>query len=221
MSQSPSEPSSAYEIRENRPASRGAARRMEILAVAEDVFLKQGYDSTSVDEIATSVGASKATIYKYFGSKKSLFLEILHNIVPDLTGDLINEMDSGNSFRTIIFNWSMRIIEMVTVPRTVSMYRLIVTEAIRGSEINLLHYESGPRATQKELANFLREAVRRGQIDCDEPDLAARVFASAAFGEPFEYALLGLPKHSTDDLVAYLNQAITMLETHCRLKEWG
>lgn len=202
-----------------RPATRGEARRREILAVAETTFLELGYEKTSVDEIAARAGSSKATIYKYFGSKDSLFAEVLHNIVPDISGDLFDQLDSRKSFREILFSWSMHIIDTVTTPRSISMYKLIVNEATRSIRTNVIHYESGPRVTHKELAHFLAQADKRGWITCDEPEIVARVFASAAFGEPFEYAVLGLPGKSREDIAAYVNQAIAMLEAYCKVRE--
>ncbi len=51
-----------------------AARQEEILDVAGRVFAEYGYPGTDVQVIADRVGVGKGTIYRYFASKRELFL---------------------------------------------------------------------------------------------------------------------------------------------------
>lgn len=60
--------------RENRKASVAALHRSEILRAAESLFLKQGYDATTIDEISAASGYSRRTVYAYFADKKDLLL---------------------------------------------------------------------------------------------------------------------------------------------------
>ena len=48
--------------------------RLAILDAALDLFLEQGYDSTTVDQIAGSVEISSRTFFRYFTSKDHLVL---------------------------------------------------------------------------------------------------------------------------------------------------
>ena len=49
-------------------------RKAEILAVAASVFARTGYAETDVQVVADQVGVGKGTIYRYFPTKKELFL---------------------------------------------------------------------------------------------------------------------------------------------------
>ena len=51
-----------------------AARKAQMLAVAEEVFAERGYLAASMDEIAERVGVSKPMLYEYFGSKEGLLV---------------------------------------------------------------------------------------------------------------------------------------------------
>lgn len=51
-----------------------AEREQQILAVAEQVFATNGYQASSMDDIANRVGLSKPMLYEYFGSKEGLLL---------------------------------------------------------------------------------------------------------------------------------------------------
>ena len=46
----------------------------ELTAVAQDLFLAQGYEDTTVDQIAAAAGMSKRTFFRYFPSKDDLVI---------------------------------------------------------------------------------------------------------------------------------------------------
>ena len=52
---------------------RGHERRLALLLSATELFQERGYDAVSLDDIVHHAGGSKASIYKYFGSKEGLF----------------------------------------------------------------------------------------------------------------------------------------------------
>ncbi|WP_253767488.1 TetR/AcrR family transcriptional regulator [Goodfellowiella coeruleoviolacea] len=53
-----------------------AATRSALLAAATLRFAQDGYDHTSVRDIAADVGVNQALVYRYFGSKDALFEEV-------------------------------------------------------------------------------------------------------------------------------------------------
>jgi AcrR family transcriptional regulator len=46
----------------------------ELTSVAQDLFVTQGYDGTTVDQIAAAAGMSKRTFFRYFPSKDDLVI---------------------------------------------------------------------------------------------------------------------------------------------------
>lgn len=52
---------------------RALAKAEQILQGATQVFLAQGYDSASMDQVAKTAGVSKQTLYTYFADKQALF----------------------------------------------------------------------------------------------------------------------------------------------------
>src|SRR5215469_1537356 len=56
---------------------RSARKRQTILSAGRDLFLSNGYQGTSVDQIAASAEVSKQTVYKHFGDKHELLLAIV------------------------------------------------------------------------------------------------------------------------------------------------
>lgn len=54
-----------------------ARRRQEILKNAEKLFARQGFDATTMAEIANETGVSPPTIFNYFGSKDNIIATLL------------------------------------------------------------------------------------------------------------------------------------------------
>lgn len=61
----------------------GEMRKQEIILAARGLFVKRGYDQTSVDEVLKIVGIAKGTFYYYFESKEELLDAIIIDIVDE------------------------------------------------------------------------------------------------------------------------------------------
>ena len=59
------------------PILRKGRKVEQVLAGAREVFLRDGFEGASVDEIAKVSGVSKATLYSYFSDKRRLFQEVV------------------------------------------------------------------------------------------------------------------------------------------------
>lgn len=60
-----------------------AAKRREIIRYAADVFSKNGYNETKMQEIANAAAIGKGTIYEYFRTKEELFLAVYDDWMSD------------------------------------------------------------------------------------------------------------------------------------------
>jgi len=72
--------------------SEQASTRERILDIALELFISQGYDKTSLREIAEQLGFSKAAIYYHFASKKDI-LGALHLRLHEFGRNALNTVD--------------------------------------------------------------------------------------------------------------------------------
>ena len=59
----------------------------QIISKSKDMFLKLGFKSVTMDDIASEIGISKKTIYKYFSNKDALIedtIELAHKEVQEI-----------------------------------------------------------------------------------------------------------------------------------------
>ncbi len=59
-------------------------RRQRMLEAASGLFGTSGYDAVQMDDVARAAGVGKPTLYRYFGSKEELFLEVLGEVLQQL-----------------------------------------------------------------------------------------------------------------------------------------
>ena len=57
--------------------------RSEALHKAKDLFRKQGYHATSIDDLVRALGVNRASLYETFGGKRELFGEVLRNYTTE------------------------------------------------------------------------------------------------------------------------------------------
>lgn len=83
-----------------RSAERGKERslrnhRLEIVDAAAQAFMREGFASTSVDDIAHSLGCTKGRIYYYFKNKTELFFAVHEETITANLRDM-RPIASGN-----------------------------------------------------------------------------------------------------------------------------
>ena len=70
---------------QRKPKGEGHARRAEILAAAERIFVEHGYEGATIRKIADEVGLSSTALYMHFSEKS----EILHEICREAFAALL------------------------------------------------------------------------------------------------------------------------------------
>jgi len=82
---------------------RGVTRE-RILDVALELFNEQGYDKTSLREIAARLGVTKAALYYHFERKEDLLLE-LHLRLHELGRGALDQLDGLDDEQQIVAAW--------------------------------------------------------------------------------------------------------------------
>ena len=72
---------------EYRKNIRAQRTRERLRTAAHRLFLKQGYQATSIDAILVEAGiSSKETLYRYYSSKEALFIDVLSHLTMEQPG---------------------------------------------------------------------------------------------------------------------------------------
>src|SRR4051794_16185065 len=71
-----------------------SARRIQLLAAAQEVFVANGYHAAAMDDIAERAGVSKPVLYQHFPGKLELYLALLDVHCDDLVSRVRQAMSS-------------------------------------------------------------------------------------------------------------------------------
>jgi AcrR family transcriptional regulator len=88
------------------PAPQKPSTRERILDIALELFSEQGYDKTSLRDIAERLGTTKAALYYHFERKEDILLE-LHLRLHEMGYDLLAQLDGLTSGRDYVEAWPM------------------------------------------------------------------------------------------------------------------
>ncbi len=75
-------------------------RRREIVSASRDLFLKQDYENTTMQDIMTQLQIAKGTAYHYFKSKEELLEAVVEDMVAEYIAEVekaLNEQCKGNA----------------------------------------------------------------------------------------------------------------------------
>ncbi|MEI4471647.1 TetR/AcrR family transcriptional regulator [Frigidibacter sp. MR17.24] len=149
----------------------------QVLEGARKIFLRDGYEGASVDDIAREAGVSKATLYSYFSDKKLLFLEVAKSECGRQAEQTLEVMDLSEPPEKVLRTAAEHIVRLVSSEFGQKVFRICVAESDRFPELGRDFYHSGPHLVRQRLAQYMRLAVERGELRIDDIDLAADQFA--------------------------------------------
>ena len=165
------------------------AKRRQIVQGARSIFLQQGFDAASMNDIARAAGVSKGTLYVYFDDKEQLFEAIVHEecqVHAEGTFDLDH---NDRNVEDTLTRLGVAYIKFLCQPEKASALRTVVAIADRMPEIGRIFYETGPAVGIAKLAAYLQAQTEAGVIAVDECELAAAQFLDACQSTLFKPVL--------------------------------
>ncbi|NGO62312.1 TetR/AcrR family transcriptional regulator [Rhizobium daejeonense] len=190
-----------------RTTSRGLARRNLIVTTATDLFLEQGYDAVTVDEIIRVVGGSKTNLYKHFGGKEGLFSEVVEQLCHDFLQPLsvleVSSLRPADGLRVL----GSTLLKMLMADRHVAFQRLMLAVSGRFPDLTGVWFESGPVQSRKALANFIASKQSTGEMREADPHMLAIQYHDMIVTNPLYLALMG-KKPSPAEIERSIDNAI-------------
>lgn len=160
-----------------KPVVRKGRKFDQVLEGARTVFLRDGFEGASVDDIAREAGVSKATLYSYFPDKRLLFMEVAKTECARQADEAIELIDLSAPVATVLTAAARRITTFMLSDFGQRVFRICVAESDRFPELGHEFYHSGPLLVRQRLVDYLRRAVDKGDLVIEDLDLAADQFA--------------------------------------------
>ena len=141
---------------------KGEQRKQELLKIAYDLFLSEGYENTSVDTIIEKAGIAKGTYYYYFESKEAMLEEVCMMMID---GETEKAMQIVNADIPI----PQKIIGIISSFRPEQKEKTI-TDTLNSSENILMHDKVNKRIIEVVapiLTKVAEQGIEEGVLSCD------------------------------------------------------
>ncbi len=155
----------------------------QVLDGARRVFMADGFEGASVDDIAKAAGVSKATLYSYFPDKRLLFVEVARHECIRQSQTAVDNIDVCDTPREVLGQVGRHFLRFITSKLGQQMFRICMAESERFPEIGREFYKSGPHVMQAEMGAYFEVAIARGELKIDDLTLAAFQFAEMCKAE--------------------------------------
>jgi len=176
-------------------------RHEELLSAALDIFLENGFEQTTVEEIATQVGMSKRTVYARYEDKGALFKAAVRRAIEQYTvpREALEPLISDDLEETLASIARLRIANM-TRPAAIKLQRILSAQSYRFPELFNAAFEEGTGPTVGFLSALFVRYSAQGEINVTEPQRAATAFLSLVVGGPTRVIVSGnkLEEKETD-----------------------
>jgi AcrR family transcriptional regulator len=183
--------------------------RLALIDAGLDLFLTQGFDHTTVEQIAAVVEVSPRTFFRYFSGKEDLALHFSADVAEAITAALAERPAAEPPFSALInaYRTAMRHVATATEEE---VQRYLKTRQVLEATPALMERAIGETAT---LERTLADLVARRRGDGGEPDqraylMVAVVTAAARVG-------VECPKTAVDDV----RELVTRIEASLDLAE--
>jgi AcrR family transcriptional regulator len=190
-----------------RPSgSHGAETRERILDVAQELFTCQGYDKTSLRDIANRLAITKAALYYYFERKEDILVELhlrLHAIGTSLLEELEAAPD-GSARLAILPRLANQMIDFMIENRGLMLLHIRNRSAFEALDANERHQQENEDLEQRVTRILSSPAI----------PLRERVRIAAIFGVIVEVLVQGAPafeNEPADELAALVREAVASL----------
>ena len=172
-----------------RPKDLG--KRAAILEAAKELFIEQGFNGVSMDEIAARASVSKLTVYSHFGDKDTLFSEAIQAKCVEMMPDDLFVTDNEAPLRGQLLGIGHAFFTLISSDAAIATQRMMMTPH-PDDRVRQMFWQAGPARTEAALAEFLGARVSRGQLAIEDTTLAARQFFCLIKGEVHTHMMCGL-----------------------------
>jgi AcrR family transcriptional regulator len=163
-----------------------SAKRRQIIEGARAVFLAQGFDAASMNDIARAAGVSKGTLYVYFENKEELFEAIVEEEC-DAQAEGIFDLDpNDHDVAAVMTRLGIAYVKFLCRPEKASAIRTVIAIADRMPEVGKRFYESGPASGIARLAAYLTAQVEARVLAVEDCELAAAQFMESTHAMLFK-----------------------------------
>jgi AcrR family transcriptional regulator len=204
--------------RGGRPSRADALRlRDRILVAATELFLAEGYGSTTIEAVAARAGISKRTFYDRFEDKAVLFAAVVHRIIEHIRPPPHVPLLVGATLPDVLRRLAGMILRAALDPQAIALHRLVSAESMRFPElVRAVASDGSTHEATTLIADLLARELRPSKLSAEMRAFAAAQFIFMVVSLPQRRAMgFGVPMTSAE-LDAWADKVVGLFLDGCR-----
>ncbi|ANE33542.1 TetR/AcrR family transcriptional regulator [Campylobacter hyointestinalis] len=168
-----------------------------IISAGLELFLKNGFTNTSLNDIINKSGGSLSTIYKLFGNKEGLFKAIIDRGVQKIHSDISKKisLEDSDDLEEFLYKFAEEFIGVAFKDESFLLKKVIFSESFnKQSQICQIFYERGVKFINQILINFFSKPSIRSKFKDQNLEILAARFCFI-LEEPFSIDKVVFSKH--------------------------
>ncbi|SNS23577.1 TetR/AcrR family transcriptional regulator [Antarctobacter heliothermus] len=174
----------------------------QVIDGAREIFLRDGFEGASVDEIAREAGVSKATLYSYFPDKRLLFIEVASAQCGRQADEAVLSINMSRPPREVLSQAGRKFLSFLYSEMGQRIFKICLSESERFPDLGRQFYQSGPMIMRRVMGDYLSAARDRNELQVDDIDLAADQFAELCKADLWPKLLFGIQTTVTEAEIA-------------------
>ena len=182
----------------------------ELLDVAAEVFIREGFSAASTNEIARRANSSKTTFYSRFPTKEKLFLAVIERRMSRKLQEAAAGLPEEPPVAETLRNYAAALIRGVLSKDQLALVRVISMESVNFPELGRRFYELGPKRGEAIMAAYFEKQVEKGRLSDDDTQQMAEHYLSLITGGPIRWFMLAFDPNapSKSSLEKHIDAAI-------------
>ncbi len=152
---------------------KGDLRKQEILTVAEQLFCRQGYDRTGIQDILTALQTSKGSFYHHFISKEALLEEMCRRRVLPLFQSAERAAAACSSPVGKLNAYLSGMIPLIDEKLSFLLMLLPIFRSQEGKAVRSAYCDALTAQFSQEVTRLIREGNESGELLCENPAVSA------------------------------------------------
>lgn len=176
-------------------------RRKQILESALNIFIEKGYNGSTTIDIAKEAEISEVTLFRYFDSKKQIFLDAIDPIlISSLKESLVasKDLEAMEKLRYILKD------RIIFISKHHEVIKLILMESQINPEIADFNYIN-------QITLLLQGSIKEADIDLKDESISLRLLMGSIL------SFLYLPEVNDEEIDNYVENLINIIIRNNRL----
>ena len=157
-------------------------RVAQLLDIATEEFLANGFAAASLSQIARKSKASKTTFYARFPNKEELFLAVMKRLMNIHKSDIELSLGAELPVEVGLHQHANSLIHAIFTERQAALNRIVTMEAQRFPSLAKQFFELGPKHDHDLMTDYFKGKIHSGELVDEDPQTMSEHYHSLLFG---------------------------------------